>query len=39
VVGEATLDFGMRPGREDVATLTYTIDGTTVSKQIARVRF
>lgn len=39
VVGTATLDFTMAPGQEDRVALTYTIDGTTVTKTISRYRF
>lgn len=39
VTGSATLDFSMVPGREDLAELSYTIDGTTVTKTISRARF
>ena len=38
-VGTVTLDFGMLPGTEDTARLTYTIGGTTVHKTISRIRF
>ena len=38
-VGTATLDFGMVPGTEDTAQFSYTLDGVTVSKTIARIRF
>jgi hypothetical protein len=36
VVGSATLDFRMVPGQEDKATLSYSIDGQSVTKSIAR---
>ena len=39
VAGTVTLDFGMVPGTEDTALLTYAIGGTTVSKPITRLRF
>ena len=38
-VGTATLDFGMVPGREDQAELSYRIDGMLVVKTIVRLRF
>jgi hypothetical protein len=38
-VGSASLDFAQPPGREDTAVLRYTLDGTTVTKTIARLRF
>jgi|CXWL01.1.fsa_nt_gi hypothetical protein len=39
VVGRATLDFSMTPGHVDRAAFTYSIDGTTVTKEIQRIRF
>jgi hypothetical protein len=39
VSGSATLDFSMTPERTDRATLSYTIDGHTVSETIGRARF
>ncbi|HET7845514.1 MAG TPA: hypothetical protein VFL14_15260 [Xanthomonadales bacterium] len=37
-VGTATFDFTMRPGSEDVATLTLTIDGVATTRSIKRLR-
>lgn len=37
-VGTAVFDFTMRPGSEDVATLTLTIDGATTARTIKRLR-
>ncbi|WP_386070163.1 hypothetical protein ACFJIW_06685 [Tahibacter sp. UC22_41] len=37
-VGTATIDFAMKPGQEDQATFTYSIDGRSVSKTLMRVR-
>jgi len=36
VVGSATLEFRMAPGQEDKATLSYSIDGQSVTKSIVR---
>ena len=38
-VGNVSLDFNMSPGQEDVARLTYSIDGRTVTKELTRMRF
>jgi hypothetical protein len=38
VAGSIALDFSMTPGNEDKATLTYTLDGVTVTKTISRIR-
>ena len=38
-VGTVTLDFGMLPGTEDTARLSYTIGNMTVVKTISRIRF
>ncbi|MCQ4166061.1 hypothetical protein [Tahibacter harae] len=38
-VGNVRLDFGMIPGQEDIARLTYSIDGQTVTKELTRLRF
>lgn len=38
-VGNVSLDFGMIPGQEGIARLTYSIDGQTVTKELTRVRF
>ena len=38
-VGTVTLDFGMVPGREDLAELSYRIDGMRVVKTISRLHF
>lgn len=38
-VGTVTLDFGMLPGTEDTARLSYTIGNITVVKTISRIRF
>lgn len=38
VVSTATLDFTMTPGSEDRALLTYSINGTSVTKAIKRYR-
>lgn len=37
--GQVSMDFSMVPGREDLARLSYTIDGQTVTKEITRLRF
>lgn len=38
VIGSATLDFGMAPGQEGVARLSYRVDGHTVTRSISRFR-
>jgi hypothetical protein len=38
-VGTAEIDFGMTPRNQDSAQLTYRIDGVSVTKRIARMRF
>ena len=38
-VGTVTLDFGMLPGTEDTATLTFSLSGVQVVKTISRLRF
>lgn len=39
VVGTVSIDFSMTPGHVDRAELVYSIAGTTVTKQISRIRF
>jgi len=38
-VGNVEVDFSMTPGQEDIARLSYTINGQTVTKEISRLRF
>lgn len=37
--GQAAIDFTQRPGEEDFATFTYTVNGQPGSKRITRARF
>ena len=38
LAGTLVLDFAKTPGNTDIATLTYTIDATTLTKRIVRIR-